>query len=215
MTISFSDNITDLAAALAQAQASMGSAQLDSKNGHFRSRYASLASCLHACLPALAANNLSLLQHPGFDPSSQIVTVTTCILHGKTGQWMKSTCCLPLGGKKDGHALKSATTYLRRIAIVSILGLPEEDDDGNATSAVGVRRAAPQPVAPAPKVSKDDLKMYQKKLKEAGLDPKLAAAFMSDHGKPPAAELTGDILHKRMTWLIGNVGTIVKWGEER
>ena len=98
MTIHFSDSIEALAPALALAQAQMGSAQLDSKNGHFRSRYASLASCLHAALSPLSEQGLSLLQHPSYDPSSQIVSVTTCIMH-KSGQCMKSTCSLPLGGK--------------------------------------------------------------------------------------------------------------------
>jgi hypothetical protein len=210
MHVSFSDDIKALAPALAAAQASMGSAQLDSKNGHFRSRYASLASCLHAALPALAEHKLSLLQHPGFDPSTQIVSVTTCVLHA-SGQWMKSTCSLPLGGKKDGHALKSATTYLRRIGIVSILGLPEEDDDGNATSAVSVRRAPKK----EPKVSKGDLDTYQKQLKAAGLDPKLVAAFLRDHGRAPASDLTGAQLFQRLEWAQANTAAIKQWGEQR
>lgn len=210
MTIHFSDDIKALAPALALAQAQMGSAQLDSKNGHFRSKYASLASCLHAALAPLSANGLTLLQHPGYDASSQIVSVTTCIMH-KSGQWMKSTCSLPLGGKKDGHALKSATTYLRRIGIVSILGLPEEDDDGNATSAVSVRRVAPKVVTVKP----EDVTFYNTQLNEHGVDPKMAAAFMADHGRPPASELTAEQLHKRMEWVCKNPAVIIRWGESQ
>jgi len=210
MTIHFSDDIKALAPALALAQAQMGSAQLDSKNGHFRSKYASLASCLHAALGPLSANGLTLLQHPGYDASSQIVSVTTCIMH-KSGQWMKSTCSLPLGGKRDGHALKSATTYLRRIGIVSILGLPEEDDDGNATSAVAVRRVAPK----AATVKPEDVEYYNQQLNEYGVDPKLVASFMSDHGRPPASELSAHQLHKRMEWVSRNQHAIIKWGEQQ
>jgi len=206
--ISFSDSIGALAPALAAAQAEMGSAQLDQKNGHFRSRYASLASCLHAALPALQSHGLSVLQHPGFDPSTQIVSMTTCILH-KSGEWMQSTCCLPLGGKKDGHALKSATTYLRRTTLVSILGLPEEDDDGNATSAVSVRKVA------VSKASKADIKMYGEQLGTVGIDPKLAASFMRDHGRAPASELTGPQLHKRLEWMTSHASEILKWGSEQ
>ncbi|MCH1571955.1 MAG: ERF family protein, partial [Longimicrobiales bacterium] len=131
-----------------------------------------------------------------------------CLLH-KSGQWCKSTCHLPLGGKKDGHALKSATTYLRRIGIVAVLGLPEEDDDGNATSAVARKSA------PAPKASKDDVKMYCDELRRADLDPKLCASFMSDHGRAPASELSGAQLHQRLTWLVNNASAVRSWGESR
>jgi len=208
--IHFSDSIKALAPALAAAQAAMGSAQLDSKNGHFRSRYASLASCLHAALEPLSANGLSLLQHPGYDPATQIVSVTTCILH-KSGEWMKSSCSLPLGGKKDGHALKSATTYLRRIGIVSILGLPEEDDDGNATSAVSAPRTAPK----AQKVKKEDVEYYCNQCNEYGVDPKMVAAFMSDHGRAPARSLTAAQLHSRLEWVKRNTSAVLRWGEEQ
>lgn len=217
MTIHFSDSIDKLAPALTLAQAQMGSAQLDSKNGHFRSRYASLASCLHAALSPLSEQGLSLLQHPSYDPSSQIVSVTTCIMH-KSGQWMKSTCSLPLGGKRDGHALKSATTYLRRTTLVSILGLPEEDDDGNATSAVSVRKQPQLPASPAP-VGAEDLKLYKKLLVDAAEGApgfaRVCAAFMKAHGKPPASELTASQLDARLQWLRPRVAMVVKWGEEQ
>lgn len=190
------------------AQTQMKAAILDAKNSHFRSKYATLASCLNAALPALNENGIGLLQHPGFDPNTQLVSITTCLLH-KSGQWMKSTCYLPLGGKRDGHAMKSATTYLRRIGVASICGLPEEDDDGNANAGVGRKSA------PAPKASKDDVQMYCDELRRADLDPKLCASFMSDHGRAPASELSGAQLHQRLTWLVNNASAVRSWGESR
>lgn len=213
--IVMSDSISALAPALAAAQAAMGSAHLDAKNPHFRSTYASLASCLNAAWPALEANGLSLQQHPGFDVETQLVSVTTLILH-KSGQYIQSTCHLPLGGKRDGHGLKSATTYLRRTAIVSVLALPEEDDDGNATSAVSVRqskKAVPKKAAPK-KVGEDELSMYREQLKAAGLDHKMVADFMRTHNKPPAKDATGEQLFNRLEWAKRNVATIVQWGKE-
>ena len=206
----YSDDNSAVSAAFVLAQTEMGSAQLDAKNSHFRSKYATLASCLNAALPSLNRNGIGVLQHPGYDPSTQIVSITTCLLH-KSGQWMKSTCSLPLGGKKDGHALKSATTYLRRTGLVSICGLPEADDDGNATSAVSVRGAAKA----QPKVSKSDLDTYQKQLKAASLDPKLVAAFLRDHGRAPASDLTGAQLFQRLEWAQANTAAIQQWGEQR
>lgn len=221
--IVMSESIQALAPALAAAQAEMGSAHLDSKNPHFRSKYASLASCLNAAAPALANHGLSIQQHPGYNPEAQLVSVTTMLLH-KSGEWMQSTCHLPLGGKRDGHALKSATTYLRRTAIVSVLALPEEDDDGNATSAVSVARRAPDPKpAPwlghpnpsGPKVTANDIKLYRELLGSIPLDYRLVADFFEAHGKPSASDANSAQLSARLEWCKRNAATIIKWGDER
>lgn len=210
--IVMSESIKELAPALAAAQAEMGSAHLDAKNPHFRSKYASLASCLNAAAPALAKHHLSIQQHPGFDAAAQLVSVTTMLLH-KSGEWMQSTCHLPLGGKRDGHALKSATTYLRRTAIVSVLALPEEDDDGNATSAVSVARRAP---APAPQAVTDaDIQLYREMLGGIPLDYRLVADFFKAHGKPAASEANSAQLSARLDWCKRHAGTIIQWGDER
>ena len=218
--IVMSESIQALAPALAAAQAEMGSAHLDAKNPHFRSKYASLASCLNAAAPALAKHGLSIQQHPGFDAASQLVSVTTMLLH-KSGEWMQSTCHLPLGGKRDGHALKSATTYLRRTAIVSVLALPEEDDDGNATSAVSVARdpkPAPwlgHPNPSGPKVTGNDIKLYREMLGGIPLDPDLVANFFKVHGKPAASDANSAQLSARLDWCKRNAATIVQWGDEQ
>lgn len=212
--IAMSESIQALAPALAAAQADMGSAHLDSKNPHFRSKYASLASCLNAAAPALAAHGLSIQQHPGYNPEAQLVSVTTMLLH-KSGEWIQSTCHLPLGGKRDGHALKSATTYLRRTAIVSVLALPEEDDDGNATSAVSVARRAPAPQPVRLKVTDNDIKLYREMLGGIPLDYRLVAEFFEAHGKPAASEANSTQLSARLDWCKRHAGTIIKWGDER
>ncbi len=212
--IVMSESIQALAPALAAAQAEMGSAHLDSKNPHFRSKYASLASCLNAAAPALANHGLSIQQHPGYNPEAQLVSVTTMLLH-KSGEWMQSTCHLPLGGKRDGHALKSATTYLRRTAIVSVLALPEEDDDGNATSAVSVARRAPAPKPAPTKVTDNDIILYRELLGSIPLDYRLVADFFEAHGKPAASDANSAQLSARLEWCKRNAATIIKWGDER
>jgi hypothetical protein len=212
--IVMSESIEELAPALAAAQAEMGSAHLDAKNPHFRSKYASLASCLNAAAPALAKHHLSIQQHPGFDAAAQLVSVTTMLLH-KSGQYIQSTCHLPLGGKRDGHALKSATTYLRRTAIVSVLALPEEDDDGNATSAVSVARRAPDPTPAPTKVTAADIQLYREMLGGVPLDYRLVADFFKVHGKPAASDANSAQLSARLDWCKRHAATIIKWGDER
>tara|TARA_R100000655_G_scaffold108189_1_gene159704 strand:- start:2551 stop:3180 length:630 start_codon:yes stop_codon:yes gene_type:complete len=209
MKVYFSDDITKLAPALVAAQAEMGPAVLDSKNPAFRSRYASLSSVLEASVPPLNRHGIAVLQHPTFDNDTKVVEVTTILMHN-TGQRMWSTCALPLGGKKDGHALKSATTYLRRVGLITICGLPEADDDGNATSAVSA------PVAPKPApVSKGDIEMYNTMLGNAGVDPAVVAAFMKSHGRNTKGQLNAKQLHARLQWATSNVDMLNKWSAEQ
>lgn len=150
---SFTDNRTELFAAIVKAQSEMGAATKDSKNPHFRSTYASLPAVLEAITPVLNRNGLAMMQLPTFDGDA-IVQVTTVVIH-TSGQMMSSTVGAPVA-KKDPQGVGSAITYLRRYAAQSIFALPVEDDDGNAAShrpnALPAQPAAPNP-APPPKAT--------------------------------------------------------------
>mgnify|MGYP005992704315 CR=1 FL=1 len=206
--------LTELAPALALAQLHMVPAVYDKTNPHFRSKYTSLASVLGSILPALNEQGIALLQHPSFDSATGLVSVCTVLMH-KSGQYMSSTCSLPLGGRKDGHALKSATTYLRRIGAISICGLPEEDDDGNRASARRSQPARPQreePLSDAP-VTDADVALYRDMVGATGLDPKHVAAFFEAHGREEASDLTANHLDRRLQWVKSDSGqgTVKRW----
>ena len=209
-------DLSELAPALALAQLRMVPAVYDKTNPHFRSKYTSLASVLGSILPALNGQGIALLQHPGFDSATGLVSVTTVLMH-KSGQYMSSTCSLPLGGRKDGHALKSATTYLRRIGAISICGLPEEDDDGNraAGRSVPVRRQpapAQEPLSDTP-VTAADVELYRSMVNGTGLDASVVASFFEAHGREAAADLTSNHLDKRLQWVMSDAGQdhIQRW----
>lgn len=141
-----SDKIDQLAAALAVAQATIGTAVKDSTNPHFRSSYADLLSVWRAANPVLAANDLSVSQlcEPSTDGAT--VSVTTILMH-KSGQWMRGTLTMrPV--KADPQGIGSAITYARRYALAAAVGVCPEDDDGNAASS-----QAP-PAADKPKPTK-------------------------------------------------------------
>jgi hypothetical protein len=124
--------ISNLAAALALAQGQIKSASKDATNPHFKNRYASLASVWDACRSALAANKLSLSQHPSADVQRKEVSVTTILLHA-SGEYLQSTLAAPLT-QMTPQAIGSAITYARRYALSGIVGIaPDDDDDGNAT----------------------------------------------------------------------------------
>ena len=211
--IQYSDDTTELASALHAAQSEMGPAILDSTNPAFRSKFASLSSVLNASVPVLNKHGISVQQHAGFNDETKLVQVTTVLLH-KSGQRASSTCGLPLGGKRDGHAYKSATTYLRRIALIGICGLAEADDDGNATAAVSTprNRRAPKQAKP---VDKSDLKQYDELLAEEGVLPELLAAFMSAHGRDHKSKLTGEQLFGRLEWAKKNADLLKRWGQDQ
>jgi hypothetical protein len=125
-----SESIAKLAAALVKAQAEVQNATKDSKNPHFKSSYASLASVLDTTKPVLAKYGLAVVQMPGF--ADGCATLDCVIVH-ESGEWMGGTAGAPLQ-KNDPQGVGSALTYLRRYSLAALAGITQEDDDGNAAS---------------------------------------------------------------------------------
>jgi len=142
-----SDEINELAAALAKAQSEIRGAVKDANNSHFRSDYATLQSVWDACREPLTKHGLSIVQAPGNDENGN-VTVETMLLHS-SGQWMSSVlACKPQ--KQDAQGLGSVVTYLRRYALAAVGGIAQADDDGEAGSGRGAAPSqAPPQMAPA------------------------------------------------------------------
>ena len=103
----------------------------DATNPHFRSKYASLSSCVDACKEAFHRHNFALLQSNGHDTYGQFVETT--LLHTSGERW-SSVVYLVLS-KQDMQGLGSAITYARRYGLLGMVGLAPEDDDGNASVA--------------------------------------------------------------------------------
>jgi hypothetical protein len=134
-----SENIAELATALAIAQGQIENALKTRENPHFRSKYADLAGVWEACRDALTANGLSVIQSPGELVDGRMA-MTTQLCH-KSGQWVRGSLTIPLG-KADAQAYGSAVTYSRRFALAAFVGVSPADDDGEAATA-----AKPKPVA--------------------------------------------------------------------
>ena len=117
-------------AALAKAQSEMGKAIKESANPHFRSKYADLGNVMDACLPALNANGIAVVQP--FVPG-ELGHVVKTILYHESGESIE--CSVPLLlGKQDMQGLGSAITYARRYGLMSMAGIAPEDDDGNGAA---------------------------------------------------------------------------------
>lgn len=125
-----SENIAELAAALAKAQGSIGNAVKDSANPFFKSKYADLTSVREACQEHLSKAGIAVIQSPTFVSGAQYLCTT---LAHSSGQWMRGF--YPINPvKNDPQGVGSAITYARRYALAAMTGVAPEDDDGNAAS---------------------------------------------------------------------------------
>jgi hypothetical protein len=140
-----SDTLAKLAPALVKAQATMGVALKDSTNPHFRSKYADLTSIITASRDALTENGLAVLQRS--HPNDKGVHLETVILHA-SGEWISDGGLFLPASKLDPQGFGSAITYCRRYAYAAMLGIVQDDDDGNAASQP--RPVVKQTAAPAP-----------------------------------------------------------------
>lgn len=135
-----SEQLNELATALAKAQGELENASKSSANPHFKSKYADLAEILNTVRPVFSANGLSVTQCPGF--AAGMVTVETLLMH-VSGQWISSTISAPVG-KQDAQGVGSAITYCRRYSLAAVAGIAQEDDDGNASIGQSPKAAKPQ-----------------------------------------------------------------------
>ncbi len=133
IAVEFSQDIGELAKALAAAQGAMSNAKKSSDNPFFKSKYADLAEVWDTCREPLAKNNLAIIQMPGEIDAQGNIKITTMLTHSSS-QWIKSTMNIKVA-KLDAQGIGSAITYGRRYALAAMVGIAQEDDDGE--SAVG------------------------------------------------------------------------------
>ncbi len=147
-----SENINELAIALAKAQGQILDAKKDSNNPFFKSKYADLASVWEACRKPLSNNGLSVVQtieikYGSFCPSEGRRILESTLMH-TSGQWISSELDL-LPKEESEQAIGSAITYTRRYALAALVGICPDDDDGEAAMA----RPAKSPVSTETKTS--------------------------------------------------------------
>lgn len=130
MTVKFSAEIQHIAAALLAFQAEATGVVKDSKNPHFKNRYASLEAVVDEARPVLQSVGISWMQAPGTINGGNI-GMTTLLMHAASGQWISSDMEIPLG-KQDPQGAGSALTYAQRYALMASLGLPPVDDDAES-----------------------------------------------------------------------------------
>jgi hypothetical protein len=121
-----SEQINELATALAKAQGEIENAKKNANNPFYQSKYADLAQVIDAIKEHLANNGLSYVQYTKIDGTNTILVTQ---LNHSSGQWLYGEYIIdPV--KKDPQGMGSAMSYARRYCLSAMIGLAQEDDDG-------------------------------------------------------------------------------------
>lgn len=122
----------------------VGTIAKDGSNPHFKSRYATLPGILDAIAGPMKKHGLTFHQMP--DGLGRLMTV---IAH-RDGGHIEGVIEMRSPDDK-AQTYGSMITYSRRYALVTMLGLNvDEDDDGNAASAVKPKAAKADPTNEQP-----------------------------------------------------------------
>lgn len=121
-----SDELKNIARALAKFQADIKDPARDKDNPYFKSKYVALDGLLAAVRPVLATNGLSFIQSPV--SNGQDMGVTTLLMHD-SGEWIESDSFMLHAVKNDPQSGGSAITYARRYSLSAVLGVAWDDDD--------------------------------------------------------------------------------------
>lgn len=123
-----SEQINELAEALAQAQAEITNPEKNANNPHFKSDYADLSGVLSVVRPAFSKVGLSIIQSPNSLENGNIA-VTTRIMH-KSGQWIEDVIDVPMQrGNNLAQEAGKVITYLRRYSAAAFAGVHQSDPD--------------------------------------------------------------------------------------
>lgn len=133
-----SDSIAKISPDLVVALAEIEGAAKSAVNPHFRSKYANLEAVVDGSRDILAKHHCAVMQGAGHVVDGKL-HVTTRVLH-KSGEWIEEEFSIPLA-KSDPQATLAALTYARRGALMSMLGMPAVEDDGETAMGRGTHTA--------------------------------------------------------------------------
>ena len=125
-----SESIDKLATALNKFQGEVANILKTSENPYFKSKYAKLEDILNEYRLIWTKHGLSISQHPVTDEQGRI-GVQTEVYHNSGEYRIFPPFYLTLT-KNDPQGGGSAITYARRYSLAAVLGIQQEDDDGNS-----------------------------------------------------------------------------------
>jgi hypothetical protein len=177
---------------LIKVQSALESVGKSSSNPHFKKKYANLTNILAVVKPALNNNNFFLTQKILIKDSSEVLK--TEITH-KSGQVLESEAPLNIADRNNPQKYGSAITYMRRYSLTALLGIEEEDDDGQKATQQKV--PVDRPLNPA------EIATIQKMIdKVSEIDPDFNIAIMCEALK---VKSLAEIKHNRFNNIVSRL----------
>lgn len=126
-----SEQVGELAGAVAAAQAKMKPPAFDSENPAFHSKFASLAAIRNVVIPAYAAEGVAVIQNLSLTDVG--VACETVLVH-KSGQYMRFGPLVVPVAKRDAWSVAGAATYAKRISLQAVAVIVGDADDDGTTA---------------------------------------------------------------------------------
>ncbi len=166
-------------------QSSLETAIKNSSNPFLKNKYADIQEILDKVKSAFHENNYIIVQEGGADENGEFID--TKLIHTSGNLF---NCKIYLQYKKgDMQSLGGAITYARRYGLLSVTGIPVDDDDG--TSAIGTEAAQHKAMERATKLE-NWLETKCKSKRDLGVNDKNAKAVFAsliEFNKPYAISL--------------------------
>lgn len=184
-----SENINELATALASAQGELEDAGRDKKGYGYS--YADLAQVLQLARPVLSKHGLSVVQMPHNEDGG--IALTTRLCH-TSGQWIEDTLVLPVEigkGMSTAQAIGSIITYGRRYSLTAMVGITQEDNDAAMRDARPIampRKSFPEEEAALREAAAGGLQSLQDVWKTLTREQHQALNSLKEELKPVAME---------------------------
>ena len=123
----------------------MGIIKKDKKNPYYNSLYVDVNSILINIKEPLSDNNLRLSERKIFDKELNCWLIHLKVIDIDSPNDFEETFSpIITRDKTDPQKHIAATTYARRDALVTLLNLPQEDDDGNTAAGKGQNYPEPE-----------------------------------------------------------------------
>ena len=119
--------------ALLKAQSEMGPLLKNATNPHFKNKYADLGAVLDTIREPLQSNGILFYQSLSYFETGQPLLVTV-LHHPESDTRIESTFPIACKDQENPQAVMAAITYYRRASLVTLCGINQEDDDGQASS---------------------------------------------------------------------------------
>jgi hypothetical protein len=133
-----SEQIDQLADALAKAQAEYNAATYNRENPYFKSSYADLDSIIMASRPALTKHGIAFIQQQQITEDGATM-LHTRVMH-KSGQWIESRSRI-VPPKNDAQTYGSTLSYHKRYAAQALLGVTISEDRADDDAEVAMVEA--------------------------------------------------------------------------